>query len=314
MIVIFSTQDDFSTQKVSEWLQYKRINPVVINELNPITDLLFKLNQKKSDLTITLKNGLSFSTSEINIIWYRRGLYFFNFSFLKLKEYKHLSPFFHNLKDEYEKFTEYFFDKLKSKTIGDFSFSNPNKLMVLDAAVKHGLKIPSSRVINNRSDSFDCGHINKNISEVLHTVYDGKVMYNRTTIQDKYESDKFFPSLIQVNIEKYCELRVFYFADTFFTMATIASHNRVLKTDTREITGSTDSYQFPFSLPIQIAKQLQSLIRSLRFTTCSIDMIIDKNYEYYFLEINPIGQFSNLSQICNYNIEKFIATKLISYE
>lgn len=41
----------------------------------------------------------------------------------------------------------------------------------------------------------------------------------------------------------------------------------------------------------------------------SFDFIKNKD-QYYFLEINPVGQFLGLSKICNYSLEKEIAEYL----
>lgn len=35
-------------------------------------------------------------------------------------------------------------------------------------------------------------------------------------------------------------------------------------------------------------------------------MILDNSGDYYFLEINPVGQFGMVSELCNYSLyEKF---------
>lgn len=43
----------------------------------------------------------------------------------------------------------------------------------------------------------------------------------------------------------------------------------------------------------------------------SIDMLVSKKNEYIFLEVNPIGQFAQVSYPCNYYIQKEIASELI---
>mgnify|MGYP003653909829 CR=1 FL=1 len=44
----------------------------------------------------------------------------------------------------------------------------------------------------------------------------------------------------------------------------------------------------------------------------SFDIIYTPSGEYYFLEVNPVGQFQWLSYNCNYFIEKLIAEGLIN--
>ena len=48
----------------------------------------------------------------------------------------------------------------------------------------------------------------------------------------------------------------------------------------------------------------------LEYKTGSIDLLLDTENNYYFLEINPVGQFGMVSIPCNYNIEKKIAEYL----
>jgi glutathione synthase/RimK-type ligase-like ATP-grasp enzyme len=53
----------------------------------------------------------------------------------------------------------------------------------------------------------------------------------------------------------------------------------------------------------------------LEMTTGSIDLIVDNDETYYFLEVNPVGQFGFISNWCNAIIEREIALELtrISY-
>ncbi|WP_447951552.1 hypothetical protein [Chryseobacterium koreense] len=53
------------------------------------------------------------------------------------------------------------------------------------------------------------------------------------------------------------------------------------------------------------------MIIELELATCSIDMIVNKDWEYYFLEINPVGQFGMISNPCNYFLEKKLAELLL---
>src|SRR5690606_41647080 len=59
-----------------------------------------------------------------------------------------------------------------------------------------------------------------------------------------------------------------------------------------------------FNLPSDIENKLTKLMNVLSLNFGSIDMIVSKNREYYFLEVNPVGQFGMVSFPCNYNIER----------
>ena len=44
--------------------------------------------------------------------------------------------------------------------------------------------------------------------------------------------------------------------------------------------------------------------------TGSIDMILTPEGDYYFLEVNPVGQFGMISHPCNFYLEEKVANFL----
>jgi D-alanine-D-alanine ligase-like ATP-grasp enzyme len=50
---------------------------------------------------------------------------------------------------------------------------------------------------------------------------------------------------------------------------------------------------------------------SIGLRSGSIDMILTPSGEYVFLEVNPVGQFKQVSYPCNFKLEKRIAETLI---
>lgn len=59
-------------------------------------------------------------------------------------------------------------------------------------------------------------------------------------------------------------------------------------------------------------KKIQKFMNKIGLKTGSIDVILTPENEFYFLEINPTGQFGWVSQNCNFYLEKEIAKFLIS--
>jgi glutathione synthase/RimK-type ligase-like ATP-grasp enzyme len=53
-------------------------------------------------------------------------------------------------------------------------------------------------------------------------------------------------------------------------------------------------------------------MKTIGMKSGSIDLIVDENNDYIFLEVNPIGQFAQVSIPCNYYIEEYIANYLIN--
>jgi glutathione synthase/RimK-type ligase-like ATP-grasp enzyme len=120
----------------------------------------------------------------------------------------------------------------------------------------------------------------------------------------------FFPSLFQQKIEKKYELRVFYLNNVFYSMAIFSQNDMKTKIDFRNYNYKTPNRNVPYKLPLEIESKLHLLMLQLELTTASIDLIVDLNENYVFLEVNPDGQFGMISYPCNYYLEKEIANQL----
>lgn len=78
-----------------------------------------------------------------------------------------------------------------------------------------------------------------------------------------------------------------------------------------DVNGAHPNRMVPYQLPNDIGLRIRQLMKRLNLESGSIDMIVDDNDDYYFLEVNPVGQFNFVSEVCNYYIEKDIAFSLI---
>ena len=125
--------------------------------------------------------------------------------------------------------------------------------------------------------------------------------------------EKVFPSFFQEYIEKDFEIRSVRLIDEFYSMAIFSSHDSKTEEDFRRYNYKKSNRMIPFDLPLEIEKKLELLCNKLNLNFCSIDLLFSKG-EYYFLEINPVGQFGMTSKPCNYQIEKKIAQILIDSE
>ena len=52
------------------------------------------------------------------------------------------------------------------------------------------------------------------------------------------------------------------------------------------------------------------LMHDLELNTGSIDLVLGQDGKYYFLEVNPCGQYRMTSDPCNYYLDKLIAKTL----
>ena len=334
MILILSTAGDVSTSEVAEWLLYYNKEYTIINtDEAPVYSInLFKNNvclkvMGKSDLI---------DLSQVTSIWNRRLGYNpheYAHSYLNRKAKSDFWDWnFQTKMLEYESkllfdYIHYALDRNSLKALGDYSSNMVNKLVVLDIAKEFKIDIPETYIINTKSCLLDLlqqaeakeqNLISKPIGEII---YRNKKTKNEETFYSTYVEkvdkalvdampDTFFPSLFQVEIKKDYELRIFYLCGEFYTMAIFSQEYKMARTDFRKYSGEKPLKCVPYSLPNEIKNKLKIMMDRLNLNTGSIDMIVDVEQKYYFLEVNPSGQFGMTSEPCNYYLEKKIAQYL----
>ncbi|MBK7652698.1 MAG: hypothetical protein IPJ20_20805 [Flammeovirgaceae bacterium] len=117
--------------------------------------------------------------------------------------------------------------------------------------------------------------------------------------------------MVQRNIKKRYELRVFYFDSKFFSMVMFSQNEHQTSIDFRRYDFTNPTRWVPYKLPFQIEEKLDKLMRTLHLNSGSIDLIYGADLEYYFLEVNPVGQYAMVSDACNYYLDKLICDFLI---
>jgi len=290
-ILILSTSNDITTNRVVKWLQYLII-PFVRYNLDEENDL--------DNIDI----------DQFSAYWFRKG---------NLLHSANKTPSFTSDVDEYinennKKILEYFEFKLqKKKYINLFFHCTVNKLIVLQLAKEEGLLVPESKLIKNNkkiSDKLIYKSINEGSS--IYNRYNNSMLYTFTQNYDKSSKfAEFSQTLFQEKIEKKYELRIFYLDGVFYSMAIFSQQNCNTSLDYRNYDFEKPNRTVPYNLPKNIEIKLSNLMKKLKLKSGSIDLIVNNNNEYYFLEINPVGQFGMVSSPCNYNIEKAIVNYLI---
>lgn len=190
-----------------------------------------------------------------------------------------------------------------------------NKIEVLELAEKYRLRIPKSTIVNNVKELKKFIHRNKieqfiikSIGENLSLLYQNQTSLFQPVKGFLYKEieefpNKFAPTLVQEEIKKKSDVRVLFLDNCFYSMAIEAT-----EVDCR--LDNIETKYYPIKLPEIIEDRLKKLMAHLNLNYGSIDLIIDQNNNFYFLEITPTGEFSSLSQYCNYEIEEKIANFL----
>lgn len=332
MLLILSEKGDLSTNDVIDWLDYFHVPFIRLNtdEASGVTLFAERTGEGLKCFVKTSTHTVSFD--QITAYWYRRGgipqfripAQSVNAAFeekiaAKVKDYLNM-----------ESRTLYAFlhkqlDAIPGK-IGSYEKGGVNKLMVLEMAHKLGIRIPDWCISMQLNDSMEFLRkseqvITKGIWESLmvSTDYSGYNTFTELVEAEELSQlpERHFPSLLQKNIPKQYEVRSFYLLGKFWSMAIFSQKDPQTSIDFRKYNDDKPNRNIPFKLPEELEKKLHQLMLELELETGSMDLIVDENDEFIFLEVNPVGQFGMTSSPCNYNLEKQIAShfaKTMSYE
>lgn len=180
-----------------------------------------------------------------------------------------------------------------------------NKVYQLGIAKEIGFKLPRTMITNSLEDAYSFYSTNQSIIKPLST---GKVYYENKigVIQTNIINEKFkleelnlTPSYFQEYISKDYEVRVTIINHHFFGVK-IESTDKV---DWRK----SDYYNCysKIILPKDIEVKCEKIMDKLNLNFGAFDFIVN-NGEYYFLEINPNGQWYWLEEKLELNISNCI--------
>lgn len=327
--ILLSRQDDGSTRQVAEWLRSMKKDFIRLNA-DDQKNFFSGCDLQSGKFSIMINNKrYNFSIKSIKSVWHRRKGFakdnFFN-------EVNHLNVLFHedssfaekHLKEEATEIIDYLYHLLEKHqeihNIGSQFHNAVNKLIVLDMASFYGLPTPQSFIISTKKDlAFLSKKEKKLVTKAIgNGVYRFTNEYGYYSYTEKVSKafinslpDTFFPSMVQKQIDKQFELRIFFLEGQFYAMAIFSQESAATSIDNRKnFEADCMPRRVPYLLPEKIKRRLRKLMAELKLNTGSIDMIVTKSNEYYFLEVNPVGQFGMVSQPCNYYLEKKIAESL----
>lgn len=305
-VLIFSNKNDTSTIKVTEWLKSFKQPYILIENINGFIEqqLLFNNTHLKNRIKSIWfrKFDLSINTVTEESITYNHSIK--NFLYSELNHILISFPLY--TKD--------------IRCLGvSFRSMDINKILTLETAKKSGLNVPEYEICTTKTQVLRFLKKSKAITKPIFNSYpimlsDLKIglMYTKeiTTEICTLLPDVFFPSFIQKAILKEYELRIFYLDKNIYCGA-IFSTNDTCNFDHRSV--ENDELKIvPYDLDINIRKKIITLMKNLNLNTGSIDMIKSKNGDYYFLEVNPCGQYEALSSNCNFKINERIAKWLVN--
>ncbi len=320
MLLIISEPDDATTDNVINWLKYYNVNYFRINNTNFFDFFRLYIDENGMSDYICKQNDFVIKLSEVEGFWYRRGKLSLNIIPVGEQQDNILREAANNyLLNEYDSITEFIYSRLHSIkfSIGNIYENNTNKLINLLVAKKCGLNIPKTWILTHKKDLKDL--LEKNEKLLTKTITQGGLYYETDSICIEGQSNlftynmldsvrnTFAPTLFQEYIEKAYELRVFYFNKKTYTTAIFSQNDEMTKIDFRNYNFVKPNRTPPYKMPQGLEESVIKLMTSLDMKSGSIDILVTPQKEYFFLEINPIGQFHQVSYPCNFYIEKMIA-------
>ena len=301
MIIIFSIKNDFSTNEIIDYLIKKNEDFIRINE-----DDYFEIFKMDNEICIGNENIGKININDINAIWYRKSI-------LQLKNKYLINDSLNYFKNEEIKiFNEYILFQLKTKiNLGSYSTIKVNKLVVNEIAKKVGLLVPKSFFSDSKNVNCKIDLITKPINENSIVPYDINTYFKLLTKEVSNEDNlKYSLSYFQEKIDKKYELRIFYLDGETYSMAIFSQNNAKTNIDFRNYDTENPNRTVPYKLTNKMNEKIDNLMKLLGLNTGSIDILVDKNLNHYFLEVNPVGQFGMVSYPCNYNLEEKISNFL----
>lgn len=301
----FYNIDLFFEYLTSKNIPYFRLNSDRLNHLQKIS-----VNEKSFELTD--ESGNTVHSDDIRGVWHR-------------KAWRISVP--EELDEDYTKIFQNEYASLRYNLITvleHIPWINPyenekkvdgNKMFQLRAAERNNLTIPETIFSNDQEKITDFFHQHcqgKAIAK-LHGVtaktMSGENMVSTTVIEEEdlenLSDIAYCPMIFQPYIDKEYELRIVYVDGEFFT-------GKINNSENADWRVAREGYFWSaYELPVPIRTDLTSMMKEMGLYTGAIDMIRGKDGQYYFLEVNPQGEWGMLQNELGFPIAERIADNLI---
>ncbi|RMZ59530.1 ATP-grasp ribosomal peptide maturase [Chryseobacterium nematophagum] len=310
ILCITHSQDFYNIDIFFKYLQSKNIPYFRLNSDH--LNHLYKISINENSFELTDDQGNSVHSNSIQGIWHR-------------KAWEITIP--EELDDEYKKIflNEYRNLRYNILTILEHvPWINPyenerkidgNKMLQLKIAKKNNIPIPETIFSNEEEkiktffNEYGNGKVIAKLHGVIAKTMNGENLFSTTIIDEstlEHISDIIYcPMIFQPYIHKEYELRIVYVDGEFFT----GRINNKENADWRIAQG--DYFWEEYELPENVKVNLDAMMKEMGLYIGAIDMIKGEDGHYYFLEINPQGEWGMLQKDLNFPIAERIADHLI---
>jgi hypothetical protein len=316
MILIISDRHDVHTLKVESFLINESVEYIRFNiDVESLKSTLISYDE--NDWVINCPNG-SFKTSEIKVIWNRR-----TYVELLLDEIDNNDASFKIWKGEWNKTLLGMYSSLESKKWLNFyrdAYYAENKYRQYISANRIGLRTPSFVCSNDKQflkKSFGNGNdkvlkfMNQDFYKMEEGVYKG-IYVNKIKSNDleTFQNEGENPIILQNYISKNFEVRYTVVGKEHFVCKIDSQLSKIANVDWRRY----DLANTPHSIitpPVNIRNKINEFMLEFNLNYGAIDFIVDKNNEWFFLELNSMGQYLWIEDLTGLEISRHIAKWLI---
>ena len=311
-ILIIGDEEDPHVASVCIFLKAKKVDFFI---LNPYKGSSNSITYTFNPLQILgTSNGREVNLSKITVVWWRLKPNLVSFPENKddferqkflLREWQlTLEPLKHFLKDCF------WINRREADSLVR------NKPYQLEMAHQNGFNIPKGIISNNSTfvqetaAKFD-QFIYKPLSYFI--VPPDQILYScimtEEDVRQKSKNIEQAPCIFQEYLDKDFELRITVVGDQVFPVKINSQKNSKTKFDWRKDQTHVE-YEL-FVLPDELKTKLLRLHREFKIVYGAYDFIVDPKGTYYFLEVNPAGQWLWMEEVLGINISETIANALI---
>jgi len=304
--LIISDRLDFATDYVTTILEvaragYLRINRDALSEYRIILDL------SKECLIIGIdEDEYEISDSSLKSVYYRaptflRETFLSNNSIDVQLESSQWMAFVRNL---------CYFENARWMNNPINIFRCENKMLQLRIAKRNGFLIPETYVSNRHLSYFSNEYIIKSIDTVVLKDDKGEAFFY-TNIIDNDEISKYSintaPIFFQEYLKNKLDIRITVIGKKIFPFGIYSKDGSIIEDDWRK---HKDDVVFKkIELPNDISNAVIKIMTEFDLNFAGIDLI-KLNNKYYFLEINPTGEWAWLMNYCEDKLDYEIANWL----
>ena len=197
-----------------------------------------------------------------------------------------------------------------------------SKLLQLRIASELGFRLPETLITNSPEEFLDfvAQHEGRVITkpaavfvpDILMNAVPGYTRLLRPRDLVHYRDIESCPVIIQSYVKKRFELRVTVVGNDVFAAEIHSQASLQAKVDWRRYDDANTPY-YVHNLPADMQSKCVELTRALGLSYGAIDMILDQDNQYVFLEINPNGEYQWVEHMTGLPITERIARILIEH-